>query len=154
MALHAHKDHCRLTSTLTFAIFLVLLGLLCLITHVAVAHEHTDGATQAQKRVVDFLRSWRRPRGNYSGIAHRTQSCCYVAGPSQDCFAVLQARRVNGILEVFPDSEGHPAYDFWYKVNTGVDEDLQEDPRESPDGRSYVCIQGQQVVCYVGGSGG
>jgi len=59
-------------------------------------------------------------------------------------------RRVDGVLEAFPDTSD-PTYQKWYKLNTGVDEDLQKDPRESPDGRSYICIQGELPVCFVQG---
>jgi hypothetical protein len=61
-------------------------------------------------------------------------------------------RRVDGVLEAFPDTS-EPTYQKWYKLNTGVDEDLQKDPRESPDGRSYICIQSDLPVCFVAGSG-
>ncbi|SRR6266550_178315 len=117
------------------------------------AHEHQPGESAARARAVEFMRTWHRPKGNFSGIKHRHNSCCYVSGESQDCFVVKQLRRVDGVLEVFPDSEGHLEFERWYRVDTGVNEDLQEDPRESPDGRSYVCFGGGQVICFVEGSG-
>lgn len=136
------------------AIFYAALLLLaaCFSIGMAFAHEHTPGETAAQKRKVDFLQQWRRPKGIFA-VEHRFLGCCYSTGENQDCFAVKQTRMVDGVREVFPDSEGHKEFDRWFKLDTGVNEDEQPDPKESPDGRSYVCIQGNQVVCYVGGIG-
>lgn len=134
-----------------YLVAVVLVGLAYVVS--AYPHEHMPGETAEQKQVVDFLQQWRRPKGKFVGIEHRFLGCCYSAGPTQDCFAVKEERTVNGVKEVLPDFEGHTQYDKWYKVNTGVNEDLQPDPKESPDGRSYVCIQGDQVVCFVEGAG-
>jgi len=117
------------------------------------AHEHQPGESSERKQTVEWLRTWKRPSGEFAGIPHRKDSCCYATGEQQDCFAVKERRVVNGVLEVFPDSEGHSEYDHWYPVNTGVTEDEQKDPRDSPDGRSFVCIHGESVICYVNGSG-
>lgn len=119
----------------------------------SMAHEHQVGESSEAQRVVEWLQKWKRPSGKFAGVPHRKDPCCYVSGKSQDCFAVKQARYVNGVLEVFPDSEGNAHYDKWYPVNTGVEEDKQKDPRDSPNGRSYVCIYGEAVVCFVQGSG-
>jgi len=118
----------------------------------AAAHEAHEDMTPEEKRVMEFLSTWKRPAGNFSNIKHRQEWCCYINGPKQDCFRVKQVRRVDGVLEAFPDTSD-PTYQKWYKLNTGVDEDLQKDPRESPDGRSYICIQGELPVCFVAGSG-
>lgn len=120
----------------------------------SMAHEHQLGESITQAQTIEWLRQWARPKGDFQGIGHRTQSCCYISGTKQDCFAIKQVRYVDGVLEVFPDSEGHAEYDVWYPIKHGIAEDIQKDPRDSPDGRSYVCIQGQEAVCFVQGSGG
>lgn len=142
--------HKCLTRWVIFAICLLITGLVY--TWVAHAHEHQPGETAEEKRTVDWLRTWHRPKGVFS-IEHRVQGCCYAEGVLQDCFVVKETRVRNGVREVLPDSEGKTPPDVWYRVDTKVDEDLQPDPRESPDGRSYVCISGGQVICYVGGGG-
>lgn len=118
------------------------------------AHEHQGGETAEQAQTIEWLQKWKRPAGDFAGVPHRKDSCCYANGENQDCFVVKQVRRVDGKLEVFPESEGHKEYDRWYPIEHNIAEDLQKDPRESPDGRAYVCIQGQMVICYVGGAGG
>jgi len=120
----------------------------------AFAHEHQAGETAEQTRTVEWLQKWKRPSGDFAGIPHRKDSCCYANGEQQDCFVVKQVRLVDGKLEVFPESEGHPDYDRWYPIEHNITEEDQRDPRESPDGRAYVCIQGQMAICYVGGAGG
>jgi hypothetical protein len=131
------------------AIFLVVFVFIT----IAFAHEHKANETPEQARVIEFLRSWKRPMGPYSGVSPRTMSCCYINGLQQDCFAVKQVRIVDGAYEVFPDVEGHLEYARWYHVPPSIDEANQADPRESPDGRSYVCIAGQSVICFVAGTG-
>jgi hypothetical protein len=136
--------------------FFVFLFVLCISgcpPTLAPAHEHQAGETAERAETIEWLRRWRRPTGEFAGVPHRHDPCCYIAGKDQDCFLVKERRIVDGILEVFPESEGHPDYDRWYKVNTGVTEEDQKDPRDSPDGRSYVCISGQLVICFVNGSG-
>jgi hypothetical protein len=132
-----------------------------LITSPAYAHEHMQGENPEQARVIEFYRTWQRPKGVFS-VEHRERSCCYAAGDYQDCFPVLAIRksRKDGVWEVYPDLAGTSTkaqitYNNWYRLDTKVDEDLQPDPRESPDGRSHVCISegAQVVVCYVPGSG-
>jgi hypothetical protein len=116
------------------------------------AHEHQAGESAEQARVVEFYRSWRRPKGEFS-IQHRTPMCCYAEGANQDCFPVAEMRKgADGVPEIRLDTQ--TAYGSrWYPLNTGVEEDKQPDPRESPDGRSHACIVGQAVVCYVPGQG-
>jgi hypothetical protein len=135
--------------------FFAFLFVLCLSScgTPAYAHEHQAGETAEQAQTTEWLRRWRRPTGEFAGVPHRHDPCCYVDGKDQDCFLVKERRIVDGVLEVFPESEGHPLYDRWYPVNTGVTEEDQKDPRDSPDGRSYVCISGQLVICFVNGSG-
>jgi hypothetical protein len=121
------------------------------------AHEHKPGETSEQARVVEFLRKWQRPKGNF-GIVHRQGSCCYSTGEHQDCFPVKQVRVRNGVTEILPDTDdasttAQANYSRWFPLTTGVEEDKQPDPRESPDGRSYVCIAGAQIICFVNGTG-
>ena len=131
-----------------------LAALLMCFSTVAFAHDHKADETSEQARVIDWLRTWKRPGGGvYSGVGHRTMSCCYINGLHQDCFAVKQTRVVDGAYEVFPDVEGHLEYAQWYRVPHNIEEANQPDPRESPDSRSYVCIAGQSVICFVAGAG-
>ncbi len=123
------------------------------------AHEHQPGESDEQARVIAFYQTWHRPKGDYS-IVHRMPLCCYARGERQDCFPVL-ARRFDekGHEELTPDVTGLPAAvqleygGKWYSNAYHVTEDEQPDPRESPDGRSHMCITGQSIVCYVRGSG-
>ena len=117
------------------------------------AHEHQAGETTEQEQTIEWLRKWKRPAGDFQGIEHRMKSCCYVSGDKQDCFPVEAVRVVSGVTEVKPYAPGKGEYDTWYPLNHGIEEHLQKDDRESPDGRSFVCIQGQVAVCFVAGSG-
>lgn len=120
--------------------------LLLLPVGAATSHEHSANENAEQARTIEWLRNWKRPGNRWS-------SCCYISGLQQDCFAVKQTRIVDGAFEVFPDVEGHFEYARWYRVPHNIEEANQPDPRESPDGRSYVCILGQQVICFVAGAG-
>lgn len=123
------------------------------------AHEHQPGETSEQARVVEFYKTWHRPKGEFS-ITHRSPMCCYGDGRQQDCFPVL-ARRINekGEEELTPDvtgaaTEAQAEYGGkWYPNVFHVTEDEQIDPRDSPDGRSHMCVSGQAVICYVRGWG-
>lgn len=139
------------------AILALLIGTLIgflwgMIGHYAFAHEHQAGESEEEARTIEFLRNWKRPRGPYN-IGHRVSTCCYIGGMQQDCFPVKETRIEHGVTFVFPDTEGHIEYARWYQIPEGVAEDEQPDPRESPDGRSYVCVAGNNVICYVRGSG-
>lgn len=144
-------------SLLVFFIVLAAVFLLRGCNH-ARAHEHQKGELPEQARVIEFYRTWHRPKGSYS-IKHREPLCCFAEGKNQDCFPVLGFRKDDsGVIEVKPNTDGASTdtqleFGDWYKLNTGVEEDKQIDPRESPDGRSHVCIVGQAIVCYVAGSG-
>jgi len=139
--------------------FAVAGGIILVFCSLVFAHEHQPGETAEQQRIVDFYASWHRPKGDYQ-IEHRRPLCCYGTGARQDCFPVL-ARRVStdGKEELMPDVSGLPTtvqaeYGYkWYPNNYHVTEDQQIDPRESPDGRSHMCILGNTVVCYVRGWG-
>ncbi len=128
------------------------------ITH-AHAHEHMAGESEAQARVVEFYKTWKRPKGEFA-INHRQSSCCYGDGASQDCFPVLAMRKdKDGFWEVMPDVTGaHTQAQAeyggkWYSLRYHIGEDEQPDPRSSPDGRSHVCVSGQAAVCYVPATG-
>lgn len=148
-----------ITAGLSVLIAALVIFFITMAIHVAWSHEHQAGETDEQRRVIEFYRTWLRPKGNFA-ITHRNGSCCYSSGEYQDCFAVKESYRdKQGVLWVKPDTDGvstlaQASYgDKWYGVTTGVDEDKQPDPRESPDGRSHVCIAGNNVICYVGGWG-
>lgn len=127
-------------------------------------HEHAAGESTEQARIVDFYRTWHRPKGEYS-IKHREPMCCYGFGDKQDCFPVLARKIVvdsqGSHEELMPDVTGASTAaqveygDKWYSNAYKVDESMQTDGtgRDSPDGRSHMCIQGQTVVCYVPGWG-
>ncbi len=117
------------------------------------AHEDHPGDGAEAKRVNNFLQTWRRPRGNFSEINHRVPLCCYSEGPSQDCFEVGETKIEDGKQLVHPRVKEDSSYNRWYELNASVIEDLQEDPYESPNGLSYVCILGNQIACHVRGSG-
>ena len=129
------------------------IGALLLPVGAAISHEHSANESAEQTRVIEWLKSWKRPKGHQS-LPHRQMSCCYISGLQQDCFAVKETRVASdGSFEVFPDVEGHFEYARWYKVPPDIDEANQPDPRESPDSRSYVCIAGATVICFVAGAG-
>ena len=116
------------------------------------AHDHSPQESPEQARVIEWLRTWKRPQSG--GFGHRVMSCCYISGLQQDCFAVRETRMTpDGAYEVFPETEGHIEYAHWYRVPHNVEEANQPDPRESPDSRSYVCIAGNVVICFVAGAG-
>lgn len=90
-----------------------------------------------------FYMTWLRPNHRMTN-GQRSASCCNL----QDCHPTE-----------FKHSNGH----WWAKTNDGrniifVPEDIlehnQPDARESPDGRSHICVRANQVVCAVLGSAG
>jgi len=145
--------------SLVYGILVAALLLRCCHGVPAHAHEHKVGETSEQARVVEFYKTWHRPKGEYS-IKHREPLCCWGSGLQQDCFPVL-ARRFNdkGQEELTPDVSGTPTQvqleygGKWWPNIYKVTEDQQVDPRESPDGRSHMCITGQSIICYVRGWG-
>ncbi len=122
------------------AVLIVLCGLL-LATAAVRAQEHDHAALGA---AGEFYSKWSRPKGNFSGIGHRTQSCCNRS----DCFPVAETRMDRGRYIVRPEGSM-----LWYRVDPAIIESNQTDPRESPDGRSHVCIVGGLAACFVEGGG-
>lgn len=128
----------------------------------ALAHVHKPGETPEAARVVEFYKTWLRPQGVFS-VQHRQNACCWSEGTNQDCFPVLAFRRdEKGVLEITLDTsesdseEAHKNFDGkWYKLNTKVEENIQIDPRESPDHRAHACVApaAEMVVCFVPGWG-
>src|ERR1700757_1819763 len=94
---------------ITLAVYLALM--FSIVTVMALlwpvhAHEHQMNESAEQARVVDFYKTWKRPKGDFAS-SHRVGSCCYAAGDSQDCFPVLAIRHNDkGELEVMPDVTG------------------------------------------------
>ncbi len=107
------------------------------------AQEHHDHAALGE--AGQFYSTWNRPKGHYSGIGHRTQSCCNRT----DCRPVDQVEIKNG--QIWARLEN--SYE-WYKVDPSIIESNQGDPRDSPDGRSHGCVIGGVMACFVEGSGG
>jgi len=139
---------------------LVIVAMIYALVATAHAHEHAAGESTEQARIVDFYKTWKRPKGEFA-VTHRAGYCCYGDGARQDCFPVLQERvNARGIREVMPDVTGaHPQAQIeygnkWYPLVYGIEENKQPDPRESPDGRSHVCVSGEAAICYVPGYGG
>jgi len=106
---------------------------------------------QHQQLHNEFYNKWMRPQGHYQGMQHRKSSCCNLS----DCFPVLETKMVNGKYFVRPDQPyfNDKSQIPWYPVPNEIIESNQPDPRETPDGRSHVCIIGGNVVCFVEGNG-
>ncbi len=92
-----------------------------------------------------FYSKWMRPKGNFSGIFHRGNSCC----SRTDCSPVTGVTVRDG--QMFAQLEREPGR--WYKVDPAIIESNQEDPRESPDIRSHGCVIGGIMACFVEGGG-
>jgi hypothetical protein len=93
----------------------------------------------------EFYSKWQRPKGQFVGIGHRTQSCCRRT----DCSPVIETEMRGG--QMFARFENSP--DTWYRVDQAIVESNQEDPRESPDHRAHGCVIGGIVACFVHGGG-
>lgn len=115
-----------------------------LVVTVARGHDGHAAPTPEEVRVYEFYAKWMRPKGPYAGIAHRKASCCNRT----DCFPVTEMKVEGGQYVVRLEGDYK-----WYLVPPSVVESNQEDPRESPDARSHVCIIAGQVVCFVEGAG-
>jgi len=126
-----------------------LLVAFVLMTHFAMAHDATMASSPEEAQVFQFYSAWMRPKGVFS-IQHRKNSCCNRS----DCFPVAETKvDGQGRYVVRPEIAGAPGLGQWYTVNPSIIESQQGDPRESPDGRSHVCIIGGVVACFVEGSG-
>lgn len=133
---------------LSFLVVVVVGLMLGLAVQAAAAHEHDAATPSEQARVYEFYQKWFRPKGNFQGIGHRTQSCCNRS----DCFPVVEARIDRGSLWIrvqYPN--GDVSAEYW--VDPAIIESNQEDPRESPDPRSHACIIANAVACFVEGGG-
>lgn len=154
-----HRENQKLDRTVTFCFIMLILVLFMATIYKAKAHEHMAGESTEQARVIEFYKTWHRPKGDFS-MTHRVGLCCYAGGDSQDCFPVL-AQRTNekGIIEVTPDVSGATTMvqarygGKWWPLIHNIEEDKQPDPRESPDGRSHMCVTDSVVLCYVAGAG-
>lgn len=140
----------------------IVLGIMAvaylLATCCARAHEHQAGESTQQAAVVEFYRTWHRPKGEFS-VVHRQASCCWSDGPNQDCFPVGGRKVIDGVEWLTPDvSEASTQAQLafggrWWPNKYHTAEDEQVDPRESPDGRSHMCVTGDAIICYVRGWG-
>ena len=117
-------------------VIVVIVGAILLaITVITIAHgqEHShDG------EVGRFYESWQMP-------ANRDISCCN----RQDCAAVASVRRLQGQLQMQRKSDGE-----WLTIPPEKLESNYPDARDSPDGQSHMCSNGESVYCAVLGSGG
>ena len=118
----------------------------------AAAHEAHEDMTPEEKRVMEFLSTWKRPAGNFSNIKHRQEWCCYINGPKQDCFRVKQVRRVDGVLEAFPDTSDPSIRNGTSSTRASTRICRRTRVRARMDGATFA-IQGELPVCFVAGSG-
>lgn len=102
------------------------------ITWGAIAQEHTH-----EGEVGKFYFSWMRPD-------NRKISCCN----NQDCAAVSHVRHINGEWQFQRTIDS-----VWVTVPDSKIENYVEDARDSPDGKSHMCSNGEYVFCAVLGSG-
>ena len=104
------------------------------------AHDHSKMGSAGE-----FYSKWMRPKGEFSGIAHRGHSCCNQT----DCSPVIELTVRDGQLwarvELAPNA--------WYRVPRSIMESNQPDPRETPDNRAHACVIGGQIACFVEGGG-
>lgn len=98
----------------------------------AIAQEHTH-----EGEVGAFYFKWMQP-------ANRMISCCN----NQDCAAVSQVRHTNGQWEFLRTQDG-----AWLIVPNNKIENYANDARDSPDGKSHMCSNGESVYCAVLGNG-
>lgn len=105
--------------------------LVCLsISALAQQHNHNNTAGK-------FYESWNRPD-------NRNMSCCN----NQDCAPVDHVRYWNGQLQMQRKSDGE-----WLTIPKEKLESNYNDARDSPDGFSHMCSNGEYVFCAVLGSG-
>ena len=111
------------------------------------AHDMATAENASEAQVFQFYSAWLRPKGIFN-IEHRKNSCCNRS----DCFPVVETKMdAQGRYVVRPEIHGFPGQ--WFTVNPSIIESRQGDPRDSPDGRSHVCIIGGVVACFVEGGG-
>lgn len=120
--------------------------LLCvLLSPLTQAQEHGHPPEDAELH-DKFYESWLMP-AEYQGSSRRTRSCCNKI----DCYPA-QVKRENGRWYVLQREHVQ-----WIEIPEHIIEQNQPDPRESPDGRSHVCMQASPVdpyvFCFVHGSG-
>ncbi len=84
-----------------------------------------------------YYQNWARPD-------NRAMSCCN----KQDCAPVEHVRRFNGQLQMQRAIDG-----AWITIPAEKLENNVEDARDSPDGRSHMCSNGEYVFCAVLGNG-
>lgn len=113
----------------------------CTLTLLATAapaqHQHPP---QDQALHEQFYSNWMIPNGGRP----RQQSCCN----KKDCAPVIAVRRNGNVFEAQREKDGR-----WLKIPPSKVEGDQSDPRESPDGRSHMCSNETNVICFVFGSG-
>lgn len=87
--------------------------------------------------VGKFYQNWMRPD-------NRFQSCCN----NQDCQAVSHVRRTDGQWQFQRTIDN-----VWVVVPDSKIENYSKDARDSPDGKSHLCSNGELVFCAVLGNG-
>jgi len=109
------------------ALFFVLIS-------VALAQEHSH-----EGEVGRFYENWKVP-----GVIPRSVSCC----DKKDCAAVEHVRKWNGELQMQRKRDGR-----WLSIPREKLESNFDDARDSPDGQSHMCSNGENVYCAVLGDG-
>jgi hypothetical protein len=93
------------------------------------AHDHPPEHAQLHDQ---FYKTWERP--DWPGF-----SCCN----DKDC-GPAEAKMVDGVWFA-----RHVNGTRWYKIPP----QKVEYNRDSPDGRNHLCAIGEQVYCFIAGSG-
>ncbi len=118
-----------------------LIALAVLFAFVAVAFGDEHGHPPQDEAMHDkFYSSWFIP-------PNRSRSCCN----KQDCYPT-EIKRIGGQWHALRREDGE-----WIPFSADLLEENQGDSRDSPDGRSHVCMQApgyyDYVFCAVRGSG-
>lgn len=104
-------------------------------------HHHPPQDAQLHDR---FYSTWYMPNGGMP----RNSSCCNL----KDCYPTT-IKKVGDVYFARRREDG-----AWIPIPTSKIEQNQSDPRESPDGRSHVCMAapsgGANVYCAVLGTDG
>lgn len=119
-------------------VVLILLMFACWVA-LAQGHHHPPGDGDIHDR---FYSTWMVPNNGQP----RKSNCCSL----KDCYPA-EIRSKNGAWEFRRREDG-----AWLRIPDNRIEQLQADPRESPDDRSHVCAAAPpsvSVYCFTFGSG-
>src|SRR6266566_351242 len=106
-----------------------------------------QGQHTHEGEVGQFYQTWRMPE-NRDESGNRIQGCC----SGIDCRPALEMRKNTRGTSQWEALVNVPysREPLWIAIPDSVWEDVQPDPRESPDERNHVCVQyNGRVVCAV-----